>query len=75
MWEIILLLSQKERICFHNRKQLRLSDGKKITATDEKYMHMAEESLYWELGTALDIPKEQVLEYIVKAIEKNSEEQ
>lgn len=32
----------------------------------------AEKSLYWELGTALDIPKEQVLDYIIKEIEKSS---
>lgn len=54
----------------YDRKQLRLSEGKKITATDEKYMHMAEDALYLELGTALDIPKGQVLEYIIKASEK-----
>lgn len=61
--------------CIYDRKQMRLSDGKKVTTTDEKYMHMAEESLYWELSTALDIPKEQVLEYILKEIEKNKKEQ
>ena len=58
--------------CIYFRKQIRLSEGKKVTAIDEKYMHMAEESLYWELGTALDIPKEQVLDYIIKEIEKSS---
>lgn len=60
--------------CIYSRKQTRLSEGKKITATDERYMHMAEESLYWELGTALDIPRELVLEYIIKQIEKDKEE-
>ena len=58
--------------CIYFRKQIRLSEGKKVTAIDEKYMHMAEESLYWELGTARDIPKEQVLDYIIKEIEKSS---
>lgn len=56
--------------CIYQRKQRRLLSGKKVTATDEKYMHLAEESLYWELSTALDIPKEQVLEYITTEIEK-----
>lgn len=56
--------------CIYHRKKIRLSEGKKVTAIDEKYMHMAEDSLYWELGTALDIPKEEVLEYIFKEIEK-----
>lgn len=59
--------------CIYNRKQLRISEGKKITATDEKYMHMAEDSLYLELGTALDMQKEQVLEYIIKEIENNND--
>lgn len=59
----------------YNRKQIRLSDGRKVTAKDEKYMHMAEEALYWELSTALDIPKSSVLDYIIKEIEKNKEEQ
>lgn len=46
-----------------------------MTATDERYMHMAEDALYVELGTALDMDKEQVLEYIVKKIEKDKKEQ
>lgn len=56
----------------YHRKQQRLSSGKKITATDEKYMHMAEDALYSELGIALDIPKEQVLDYILKILESKS---
>ena len=54
--------------CIYDRKQSRLSDGKKITSTDEKYMHMAEEVLYSELGIALDIPQEQVLDYILNEV-------
>ena len=61
--------------CIYDRKQLRLSEGKKITATDEKYMHMAEDALYLELGTALNLQKDQVLEYVIKEIEKNNKEQ
>ena len=34
---------------------------------------MAEESLYTELGIALDIPKEQVLDYILKEVEIKKE--
>ena len=45
--------------CIYDRKQLRISEGKKMTATDERYMHMAEDSLYLELGTALNMDKEQ----------------
>lgn len=49
----------------YQRKQKRSKDGKKMTARDEKYMKMAEEALYSELGIALDVPKEQMLEYII----------
>ena len=45
--------------CIYDRKQLRISKGKKMTATDERYMHMAEDALYLELGTALNMDKEQ----------------
>ena len=57
--------------CIYFRKERRLSDRKKITAVDERYMHLAEELLYSELGIALGIPKEQVLSYIVEAVERN----
>ena len=43
------------------RNQKRTAGGRKVTSTDEKYMHMAEEALYSELSMALSIPKEQVL--------------
>ena len=56
--------------CIYSRKQLRLSEGKKMTAIDERYMYMAEDALYLELGTALGMKKEQVLEYIKKEIGK-----
>ena len=42
-----------------------------MTATDQRYMHMAEDALYLELGTALNMKKEQVLEYIIEEIENN----
>ena len=61
--------------CIYDRKQLRISEGKKMTATDERYMYMAEEALYSELGTALNMDKEQVFEYIIKEIEKDKKEQ
>lgn len=46
-----------------------------MTATDERYMHIAEDALYLELGTALNMDKEQVFEYIIKEIEKDKKEQ
>ena len=55
--------------CLYFRKQQRLEEGKKATAADEKYMKSAEEVLYQELGVVLDIPKDQVLDFIFKKID------
>ena len=46
-----------------------------MTATDERYMHKAEDALYLELGPAVNMDKEQVFEYIIKEIEKDKKEQ
>lgn len=54
------------------RKQQRLEEGKKVTTADEKYMKLAEEVLYQELGIVLDIPKDQVLDYLFEKIEKRA---
>ena len=43
----------------------RIESGKKITATDEKYMRLAEKALYSELAIALGISKDKVLEIIM----------
>ncbi len=51
------------------RKQQRLQTGRKVTAVDAKYFHMAEESLYGELAVALDLNRDAVAEYIVEKIE------
>ena len=48
------------------RKQRRRKIGNNMTSTDEKYMHMAENSLYSELALALEIPKDEVLNYIFR---------
>lgn len=50
------------------RKQERIAQGKKTTAMDEKYLRMAEDNLYTELSLVLDIPKEQMEEYITQRI-------
>lgn len=50
------------------RNQERSAQGKKVTATDEKYLHMAEECLYSELEIPLEIPKNQVEQYIVERL-------
>lgn len=50
------------------RKEERLAEGKKNTATDDKYLKIAEECLYGELAVSLSIPKEQVEDFIVKRL-------
>ncbi len=50
------------------RIQSRMAEGKKITASDEKYFHNAEEKLYGELAVALDMEKDKVKEYVVDRV-------
>lgn len=50
------------------RKQKRIQAGRKVTAVDAKYFHIAEDSLYGELAVALQIPKDEVENYIAKAM-------
>ena len=52
------------------RKQDRLSQGKKATSSDEKYLHMAEQNLYGELAFSLNIPKEDVEHFITERIQE-----
>ena len=44
--------------------------GKKLSAADRKYSKLAEESLFTEFSIPLDIPKEEVKEYIESYVEK-----
>lgn len=46
------------------RKQERLSQGKKVTAVDERYLKMAEDNLYSELSMLLGVPKNKMVDYI-----------
>ena len=48
----------------YQRKMSRLKQGKKITATDERYLRMAEGNLYSELSIALGIPESGMEDYI-----------
>ncbi|MDE6025280.1 MAG: CarD family transcriptional regulator [Lachnospiraceae bacterium] len=52
----------------HIRKKEREENGKKITATDERYLKMAEEDLYSELALATGSDKEQIKEIILESI-------
>ena len=48
------------------RREKRIQSGRKVTAVDDKYFHIAEDSLYGELAVALDISRETVGECIQK---------
>ena len=51
------------------RKQKRMEAGRKVTAVDAKYFHLAEESLYGELAVALQMDRSKVESYITSVIE------
>lgn len=55
------------------RKKSRAAAGKKVTAGDEKYLHMAEESLYGEFAVALDMEVAQVKKFISDKMKTVSE--
>lgn len=52
------------------RKQARLAQGKKATASDEKYYAMAYEKLCDELAVVLGADREKIRAYICEKIEK-----
>lgn len=52
------------------RKQQRNAQGKRITATDERYLKLAEDYLYSELEIPLGIPKSEVEAYIIRKVEE-----
>lgn len=55
------------------RRQERLAQGKKVTASDDRYFHMAEENLYGELAITLGMTKDEVREYITHTVENETE--
>jgi len=50
------------------RMKDRIREGKKVTATDERYYKMAEEYLYSELAIALSMPRNDIEEAIFSRI-------
>lgn len=50
----------------NDRKEKRLSTGRRMTAVDAKYIHIVEDSLYGELAFALNIPREKMADYLAK---------
>lgn len=51
------------------RKLKRVQAGRKVTAVDAKYIHLAEDNLYGELAVALDMTKEQAKIHIEEAVD------
>ena len=51
------------------RKEKRLMKGFKVTALDSRYFKQAEDFLYGELSVALNIPRENMREYITGHID------
>lgn len=57
-------------IYLHRKK--RLEEGKKVTSVDDKYFHMAEDSLYGELAFPLHMDKEEVKQYIIEHVSEDA---
>lgn len=52
------------------RKQAKINQGKKLTACEERYFHLAEDCLYEELAIPLEIKKDEVEEFIIERVNK-----
>lgn len=50
------------------RKEDRIARGKKVTATDERYLHIAEDNLYSELSIPLGVAKDKMADYITERV-------
>ena len=48
----------------NDRMNQRQAEGKKVTSSDTKYLHMAEDSLYGELAISLGMEKDEVKTFI-----------
>ncbi len=55
------------------RKQSRIAEGKKVTAVDERYLKIAETSLYGELSVSLGMERDRVVDYITKRVSEQEE--
>ena len=53
----------------NTRMEDRIAEGKKVTSSDSKYFHIAEDSLYGELAISLDMQKEEVKDYVKEKVE------
>lgn len=60
--DLIQLLSMIKTI--RSKRERRINEGKKMTATDERYLKRAEECLYTELSIALQKNKEDIAGFV-----------
>lgn len=51
------------------RKKSRISEGKKVTISEEKYLKMAEDSLFGELAIPLQMDKDKIHEFVMAKLE------
>ena len=56
----------------YDRRIERQRQGKRMTATDERYLRQAEDYLYSELSIPLGLPKDKVENYIIDNIENRA---
>jgi CarD family transcriptional regulator len=74
-YKSILLSCDPEEIvrlikAISERIKKRTGEGKKITSSDSKYIHIAEDSLYGELAIALGMERDNVGDYIKSRLEE-----
>ena len=55
----------------YQRKQKRLAQGKKCTATDAKYFQIAENLIYMELEVEIEKQKQEIYKTIIDYIDQN----
>lgn len=53
----------------YRRQRVRVEHGKRLASLDERYMKLAEDSLYGELSISLDMEREQVAQYITGLVD------
>jgi CarD family transcriptional regulator len=54
----------------HFRKEECQTNGKKVSSTDEKYLRMAEESLFGELSCTFDLSIDEVKDFFAKQVKQ-----
>lgn len=52
----------------YERKQKRIAQGKKVTASDERYLKAAEDNLYGELAISLGVQKREIEKLVIERI-------